>query len=460
VLSDITGVSDLAAAVKGTVALPDEPGYEAATNLFNTAVTQRPAVVVNARSAADVRAAVRFAADRSLPVAVQSTGHGIALPADDAVLVSTREMRGVLVDTNVNTARVEAGVASEELIHAATTVGLAPINGASPVVGTVGYTLGGGIGPLGRPFGYAADHVRELEIVTASGERVTATPTKHSDLFWASRGGKGNFGIVTALVTDLVPVARLYGGGAYFPGEAAPDLLAAYREWVATVPDELSSSIALLRLPPIEQIPEPLRGKFVVHLRIAYTGNATDGERLVRPLRAVAPVLVDTIGEMPYAEVARIHQDPTEPAPIADRSGLLRTLEPETIDVLMNLVGPGADTPLVAVELRHLGGALARPPARPSAVGYRDAAFSLFTVGVGGPDTRAAARESQEELFTALAPWRMGGPYVCFLSGRDTDPAQIAAAYEPADYQRLREIKTAYDPANLFRINHNIPPLG
>jgi FAD/FMN-containing dehydrogenase len=456
---DILDVTDLAATVKGVVALPGEPGYEPATDLFNTAVTQRPAVVVSARSRADVRAAVRFAAERSLPVAVQSTGHGIALPADDAVLVSTRELRGVLVDTNDGTARIEAGVSSAELVHATTLVGLAPINGASPGVGVAGYTLGGGLGPLGRPFGYAVDHVRELEVVTAAGEVVTATPTKHPDLFWASRGGKGNFGIVTAIVTDLVPVARLYGGGLYFPGEAAPDLLAAYREWVTTVPDELSSSVALLRLPPFEVIPAPLRGKFVLHLRIAYTGNATDGERLVHPMRGVAPALVDTIGEMPYADVARIHQDPTDPGPFADRSGLLAALEPETIEVLMNLFGPGVDSPLTVVELRHLGGALAGPPARPSAVGHRNAAFSLFAAGVATPDAAAAIRDAQEELFTSLAPWRIGGPFVCFMGGGETDPAQIAAAYEPADFQRLREIKTAYDPANLFRMNNNIPPL-
>ncbi len=451
-------VAGLAAAVEGAVALPGERGYEVAADLFNTVTTQRPAVVVGARSAADVAAAVRFAAARSLPVAVQSTGHGLAAPADDAVLVSTRELRGVRVDAAAGTARVEAGVRSGELVAAAAAAGLAPLNGASPVVGTVGYTLGGGLGPLGRRYGYAADHVRELEVVTAAGEIVTAGPERHPDLFWASRGGKGNFGVVTALVTDLVPVTRLYGGGIFFPGEAAADLLAAYREWTSSVPDEMGSSVALLRLPPFEQIPEPLRGKFVVHLRIAYTGSAADGERLVRPLREVAPALVDDVGEMPYTDVARIHQDPTDPAPVADRSGLLRTLEPETIEVLLDRVGPAADAPVTVVELRHLGGALAGPPARPSAVGHRDAAFSLFTAGMAVPDAAAAVRACQADLLAALAPWRVGGPFVCFLGRDDTDPREVAAAYEPADHRRLREIKAAYDPANLFRVNHNIPP--
>ncbi len=449
-------VAELAAAVEGVVALPGEPGYEAAEDVYNTAVRQRPAMVVDARSAADVQAAVRFAAAQSLPVAVQSTGHGIAVPADGAVLVSTRALRGISVDATARTARIEAGVRSGDVVAEAAAAGLAPINGASPTVGTIGYTLGGGLGPLGRPYGFAVDHVRELEIVTADGELVVADTERHPDLFWASRGGKGNFGIVTALVTDLVPVTRLYGGGIYFPGEAAADLLAAYREWVATVPDELTSSIALLRLPPIEVLPEPIRGKFVVHLRISYTGSAEDGERLVRPLRDVAPALLDGVGEMPYTDVAMIHQDPPDPAPFLDRAGLLRTLDPETIDVLLDVAGPAADPPLVVVELRHLGGALARPPARPSAVGHRDAAFSVFAGGVAAPGIAEAVRDCVAGLMSALTPWLAGG-FVSFLSGGD-GPGDVEAAYEPADYQRLREIKSVYDPENLFRVNHNIPP--
>jgi FAD/FMN-containing dehydrogenase len=451
-------VAELAAAVEGVVALPGEAGYEAAEDLFNTAVRQRPAMVVSARSAADVQAAVRFAAAHSLPVAVQATGHGIVVPADDAVLVSTRALRGIQVDAAARTVRIEAGVRSGEVVREVATAGLAVINGASPTVGTIGYTLGGGLGPLGRPYGYAVDHVRELEIVTADGELVVADAERHPDLYWASRGGKGNFGIVTALVTDLVPVSRLYGGGIYFPGEAAAGLLTAYREWAATVPDELTSSVALLRLPPIEVIPEPIRGKFVVHLRISYTGSAEDGERLVRPMRDVVPALLDGVGEMPYADVASIHNDPPDPAPFLDRAGLLRTLDPETIDVLLDVAGPAADPPLAVVELRHLGGALARPAARPSAVGHRDAAFSVFVGGVAAPDIADAVRDCEAGLMTALAPW-LAGPFVSFLSGSDTDPAGIEAAYEPADYRRLREIKAVYDPENLFRLNHNIPPV-
>jgi hypothetical protein len=185
--------------------------------------------------------------------------------------------------------------------------------------------------------------LRELDVVTADGSLVTASPSQNADLFWASRGGLGNFGVVTAMVTDLVPVTRLYGGGLYFSASSTARVLTLYREWGATVPDELSSSFALLRLPPLDVIPEPLRGKFVLHIRIAYTGDAASGEALVRPLREAAPALIDDVREMPYTAVASISNDPEEPGPFVERSALLRSLSPDALDVLLELAGPDAD---------------------------------------------------------------------------------------------------------------------
>ncbi|GAB1508148.1 FAD-binding oxidoreductase [Actinophytocola sp. KF-1] len=431
------------------VVKPGEAGYE--IGRFNTAVQERPAAVVTVTSAQDVADAVRYAVDQDLPVAVQATGHATTTPADGAVLINTRGLTGVEIDPAARTARVAAGTQAGAVVAAAHEHGLAPINGASGNVGFVGYTLAGGLGPLGRQYGFAVDHVRSLEIVTAEGKLVTASPSENEDLFWAARGTRGNFGVVTALTVDLVPVSRLYGGALFF--DASPELLSVYREWVASVPEEMTSSIALLRLPPIEAIPEPLRGKFLVTVRIAYTGGAADGESLVKPLRDAAPAIVDAVREMPYREVASIHNDPTDPAPGVERSGLLGSLPQEALDVFFAEATPE----LTIVELRHLGGALGRAPSRPSPVGFRSSAeFSLFTATSGPPEALAAARAQGTRLVSALAPWRVGGGFVCFLGGEDL--ADMASVYEPDDYRRLRELKGVWDPGNVFRINHNIPP--
>jgi FAD/FMN-containing dehydrogenase len=431
------------------VAKPGESGYE--VTRFNTAVQERPAAVVNASSADDVVDAVRYAVDQGLPVAVQATGHATTASADDALLVNTRPMAGVEIDPANRTARIAAGTQAGAVVAAAHAHGLAPINGASPNVGFIGYTLGGGLGPLGRQYGFSVDHVRSLDLVTAQGKLVTASPTENEDLFWAARGTRGNFGVVTAMTVDLVPVSRLYGGALFF--DASPELLTLYREWVATVPEEMTSSIALLRLPPIDAIPAPLRGKFLVNVRIAYTGDAVDGERLVKPLRDAAPAIIDAVREMPYSEVATIHNDPTDPAPGVERSGLLGSLTPEALDVFFAEATPA----LTVVELRHLGGELGRVPARPSPVGFRGAAeFSVFTATAGPPEALAAAQAQGTRLMESLAPWRVGGGFVSFLGGADL--ADVAAAYEPDDYRRLRELKGVWDPENVFRINHNIPP--
>lgn len=448
----------LAAQVDGMIALPGDPEYAIANDIFNTTVVNRPDLILVARSEQDIQVSVRFAAEHSLPVYVQATGHGPSVAAEGGLLVSTRELRAIEISQESRTARVAAGVRAGELVDRAAEIGLAPIIGSSPTVGVVGYTLGGGLSVIGRSFGYAADHVRELRVVTATGEVVTASPTQNPDLFWATRGARDNFGIVTSLTTDLFPVTRLYGGGIYFSGQYARQLLNTYSQWTTSVPDEMTSSIALVRLPPSKQIPEPIRGEFLVHLRIAYTGTTEDGERLVSPLRATVPALIDSVQEMPFTDIGAISQDPTSPGSYIDRSASMHSLTPEAIDALLMAAGPGVSTPLSVVELRHLGGALARIPARSSAVGHRSAAFSLFASGRAAADGTHSVQTASALLFAQLEPWTNGEPLGCFLSTSDTDPTMIAAAFEAADYRRLTQIKADYDPTNIFRINHNIAP--
>jgi FAD/FMN-containing dehydrogenase len=457
-VEDQRSVTELAGRVRGPVLVPGDQGYEAECAGFNQSVQHRPAVIVGVTDAADVRAAVDFAASHNLPVAVQATGHGPSVPADGALLLSTRRMTGVRVDPLTWTARVAAGVQWEQVIREAATHGLAPLNGSSPLVGVVGYTLGGGIGPLARAYGYAADRVRQIEVVTADGQPRRATAEQHPDLFWALRGGKGNFGVVTSIEFDLVPVSRLYGGGLFFPGERAAEVLHAYREWTRDIPDAMTSSVALNRFPPSPEVPAPLRGRFAAHVRIAYLGTPGEGERLVGPLRAVAPTILDTVADMPYTDMASIHSDPTEPLPAYERSLMLADVGPDTVDTVVKLAGPDSDGAPMMVEVRHLGGALSRPPLVPSAVGNRDAGYLFFALTAAPPDRADKATADIDRLIDAMTPWGTGQSYLNFTGVLDATPERTRRAYDPESYERLAAIKTTYDPHNLFRINHNIPP--
>ncbi|MFC8825919.1 FAD-binding oxidoreductase [Streptomyces sp. NPDC057137] len=424
---------------------------------LNRAVESHPAHVVEAAGDQDVAAAVRLAAEEKGAVGVLATGHGPSVAADGAVLVNTRRMDGVRVDAARATAWIEAGARWRDVLARTAPHGLAPLNGSSPNVGAVGYLVGGGAGLLGRRFGFAADHVRRLRLVTADGRLREVTADDDPDLFWAVRGGKDNFGLVVGMEVDLFPVSRLYGGGLYFPGEATAEVLHAYADWVRQMPEAMASSVLLARNPDLPDVPEPLRGRFVTHLRIAYSGDPADGERLVRPLRGLRPgALLDTVRDLPYADVGTIHHEPTSAPYVAhDRNVLLRELTAGTVDTVVALAGPDSGASFVT-ELRHFGGAYARPPKVPNCVGGRDAAFSLFTGAVPEPDTL----RRRDDLLARLRPWSTGGINLNFAGVEDTGPDLVRAAYTPADFDRLRTVKARHDPDNMFRINFNIPPKG
>jgi FAD/FMN-containing dehydrogenase len=451
---DVATVATLADAVHGDVLLPGDLGFAESISGFNIATVHSPAVVVVATCAEDVAAAVGFARTHRLPVAVQATGHGAVTPYDGAVLICTRRMIDLRLDPDAATATLGAGIQWQQVIDAAAPYGLAPLCGSSPDVGAVGYTLGGGLPVLGRTFGFSADHVRRLEVVTADGLIREVTPESEPELFWAMRGGKGNFGIVTAMTVDLVRVATIYGGGLFFDGADAPAVLHRYRAWLSTLDERTTASFALLRLPPLPAVPEPLRGRFVVHVRMAHVGAAEEGQRLAAPVRAVAPALLDVLGELPMAQIAAVHADPVDPMPVWERGMLLRELTAETVDALLAVAGPGVDTPLSIVRVRQLGGALARHPQHPNAVAGRHAAFSLFLAGAKVPELAEVLPVVGRATVDALAPWRAEGCLVNWLG--DATTAQVRAAYPAETYARLAQAKQAHDPANLFRCGHAI----
>ncbi|GIF78350.1 FAD-binding oxidoreductase [Asanoa siamensis] len=442
--------------VHGPVLFADDIGFSEEAAVFNTTVTHHPYVIVGATRAADVQAAVRFGREGGRSVAVLNTGHGPALSvSDDAVLITTRRMTGVRVDERARTARVEAGATWGQVVEAAAKVGLAPLAGSSPQVGVVGYTLGGGVSvSLGRAFGYAADHVKAVDLVTADGELRHVTPGSDPDLFSAVLGGKGNFGVVTALEFSLFPVEELYAGFLQFAGEHAPAVLGAYRSLAATAPDELTSSVVLLRAPDLPFVPETMRGKLTVLVRLAYLGQVRDGEALVAPLRAAAPVVVDTVRPMPVAEIATISNDPSDPSTSVEHFAMLHELSPAAEKAILEVAGPDAAEGPTLVTLTQLGGAFARPPATPNAV-RRDVAFALLalTVAPGGD----LAVDRGLELTRRLA-WLDDRKHPSYLSPADASAGHVRLAYDQETYARLTAAKSTWDPRNMFRWNYNIPP--
>jgi hypothetical protein len=454
-------IAGLTAQVAGPVLLPDDAGYQDECATFNLMTPVRPAVAVGATSTADVQAAVRFAAERDLPVAVLATGHQVVRSAEGAVLINMSRMNGVHVDPTRNLARVEGGVRWRQVLPETDKYGLAPASGASPTVGVVGYHLGGGLSPvLGRMHGYAADHVQALEIVTADGELRQVTPSSEPDLFWALRGGgKSNFGVVTALEFALFPLKHFYGGGLFFAGEHAAKVLHTWRNWVVGLPPEMTSSIAFLRLPPLPEMPEPLRGTFVMHVRFSSLQPQEEAERLLAPIREIAPTVMDTITELPYSMAGKVHMDPPNPVPWVERTAALRDFPREAADALLAAVGPDSGARLVLAEIRALGGALERPPAVPNAVAGRSVRWQVFGSGVGSPDQIPVFQEQLKNMVDAVAPWAQDEMHANLLTeSQGTTPEEMRASYGPERYDRLAAIKKRYDSRNLFRMNHNITP--
>ncbi|KOG65786.1 FAD-binding protein [Streptomyces griseoflavus] len=437
-------LAELAAQLTGALLTPGDDGYDEERSGYQTAYSHRPSVIVGAASAADVVAAVRYARAHGLPVSVQSTGHGLAAANDGGLLISTRRMAEVRVDAEARTAWAGAGVLCGQVVEEAAPYGLAPVNGSSPGVGVVGYTLGGGLGILGREFGYASDRVRAVELVTADGELRRVSEARDPELFRALLGGGHGLGVVTGLEIGLVPVEWVYGGQLVFGADLVDEALAAYLAWTEDLPDALTSSVGLIAYPDAPEMPPHLRGRYLAHIRIAYTGTAEDGERLVAPLRAVGPRVADTLRDMPYAESHTIHQDPTTPHAYDGDGVLLSGLDAGALRAVAALTGP--DAPLMTVvQLNHLGGALAEGG---GSVGHRNARYLLRLLSpLDGTDV-AAARALHAEVRGVLAPWALGRS-VNFLFGDHGD--KTADAYEEPVRRRLAAAKAAYDPENLFR---------
>jgi FAD binding domain/Berberine and berberine like len=443
--------------LNGKVILPGDARFDDARRAWNLAVDQQPAAVVFPESAADVAAAVGYAAGRGLRIAAQGTGHnaGPLGPLADTVLLRTDKMRGIQIDPKARTARVEAGVVWIDVVHAAAAHGLAALAGSSPDVGVVGYTLGGGVSFLGRKHGLAASHVLAADVVTADGTLVRADARHEPDLFWALRGGGGSFGVITALEFRLFPVAEAYAGALWYPIQRGSEVLHAWGELTrGEVPDELTTVGRLVNLPPIPQIPEHIRGKSFVLVEAYHVGDPTQADELLAPLRALGPVN-DTITTVPMPALSHLHMDPEQPVPGKGDGMMVASLPGEAIDAFAETAGAGAAFPLTSVEVRHLGGELARARPGRGALACLDADYMLFAVGsVPVPELVGPVTAQVEAIKSALAQWAARQMYLNYADRQH--PA--APFWTDQAYQRLRQIKADVDPGDLIRSNHPIPP--
>ncbi len=451
----LLGFDRLRSVLTGSLALPGEKGYELATP-WNVAVPVHPAAVVSVADAADVAETVRFAATSGLRVAVQRTGHGALPIAEDVILIHTGQLTELSIDASARRARIGAGLVWQQVIEAAAPYGLTPLAGAAPGVGVAGFLTGGGIGPLTRTGGLSSDRVRAFEVVTGDGRQLRVTPAEQAGLFWGLRGGKGTLGIVTAVELDLLPLTEIYGGAIYFDGRDAAAVLHAWRSWSMGLPEHANTSAALLRLPALPGVPPPLAGKLTVAVRFTSVASEAEAAATLAPIRAVAAPLIDTVAMMPLTAIGAVHADPADPMPLCERSALLRELPGEAVDALIALAGPAAPSPQVMVELRLLGGALARPGQHPSAFCHRDAAYNLFIAGALVPPIAGAVPAHGAAVLAAMQPWATGGVLPNF--GASADPGHQARCYHPRTLARLTALAQENDPDGVLRIGQVVQP--
>jgi len=449
-MTDFSGL-----AIAGRIAAPNDEDWDQARMAWNLAADQRPAAVAFVESAEDVAKVVGFAAVSDLRIAAQGTGHGalsLRWP-EGTILIKTERMQGIEVDADRRTARVEAGVLSLDLGEAATQQGLAFLPGSSPDVGVVGYSLGGGLSWLGRRYGFACNRIRAVELVTADGERRTVDADNEPDLFWAMRGGGGDYAVATALHLELVPVADVYGGALLFPAEVGAEGIRAYREWAAGVSEDITSVVRFLRPPDVPDVPEFLRGKALLTVGAACIGDQQAGEAAIAPLREIGEPILDTFGQIPAAGLSKIHMDPEHPVPGRGHHRLLRELSDEAIDALVAAAGPESGTPLLQTEVRQLGGALGKPDPDGGALSHLDADWVMYGVGmVMNAEMGEAVESGLDRIHEAMEPWAADGGYFNFAER----PCDADAILPPEVCARLGEVKRAWDPERRFVGNHAV----
>jgi FAD/FMN-containing dehydrogenase len=439
----------------GRVVTRWERDWDATRQVFNLAMDLQPASIALPLDVDDVIVAVDYARANGLRVAPQATGHNAdALGSlEDVLLVDVRELQEISIDADARRVRVGAGVKWERVVPRLSELGLAALHGSSPDVGIAGYSLGGGMGWLARKYGLQSNSVTALEVVTADGRAVRVDADNEPELFWALRGGNGNFGVVTAVEFAVYPVESLYAGVMFFPFERAGEVLHAWTELLPTLPDELMTWAKLLQFPDAPDVPEPVRGGAFTVIFGAYLGGEAEGRTLLRPVRDLGPVM-DSFAVVPPAALGDLAMDPPDPLPFVSTTALLGDLPSAGVDELVAAVGPGSGSPLAMVELRHMGGALARRSPGAGARATLPGSIAMLSLGVVEDEAAAAtARTYLEAVDRAVGPYR-AGDYPNFVMER-TDASRF---FDEDTWARLRHVKALYDPNDLFEGNHHIAP--
>ena len=451
-------IHELRSVLTGTVHVPGDPTWDRSRAAWVVNVAQEPLAVAEVADAEDVRRSVEWAVRHGHQVTAQPVGHGASRALagnrmDRVLLLRTRALNAIDIDIPKGTVTVGAGVKVGELLDALDGTGLTFLAGSSPDPTVVGLTITGGMSWFGRAYGFAANAVASVQIVDAHGRLRTVTRTSDPDLFWALRGGGGDFGIITALEIQLLPGFHLYGGRMLWPLEQMPEVLRAFREVTAHAPDQLTLWYHTYQFPPMPELPEEIRGKAFSSVAVAHLGSAGEAEQHLAPLREVSGMVMDLMGPVRMADLGHIAEEPLEPMPAMEHSMLLDDLSDEVIDRLTCVAGTDSGSPLAVLQIRHLGGAFRRRSATHGVCQSLDEPYLLFALGVPAtPELGAAVAGAFDRLDVALEGHTNGRTVPNFL-GAEGDPAR---AWSAATRARLARVKAVVDPHHTIRSNRPV----
>ncbi len=452
------GISELMIKLQGNLILPTDPSYNEVRKVYNGMIDKRPAAIVQCKNVNDVIACVNFARDNQILLAIRSGGHnagGLGI-ADDALVIDLSMMKEIKVDKEAKKVKVSGGCLLKEIDAATHEAGMVVPSGIFGTTGVGGITLGGGLGNLTRRFGLAIDNLLEAEIVLANGKLVTTSSTENPDLFWALRGGGGNFGVVVSFTFKMNPLHTVYGGPMLWELEDAEEMWAWHHEFINKAPNELGGYFAFLSVPPVPPFPEHLHLKKMCGVVWCYAGDMDKAEEVFKPIRAKKSPALDFVGSMPVPTLNTLFDALLPPGLLWYwKADYVKDLTREAIKLHVEKARQ-MPTPLCQMHMYNINGAASKVGKHETAWNYRDANYAMVIVGIADNiNDKGKITDWAKNYWTDLHPYSMGGAYINFMMEEGQD--RVKASYGD-NYNKLVQVKTKYDPGNLFRVNQNIKP--